>query len=199
MRWARVWRSEKIPCLTLKYQRNCGIFYQGEASPMDEKPLLPRYDVVFKNIFAQEGNISILADFLKASLDLPEDEYKDIHEVDPHLLRRHRKDKLGIVDLRITTRSGKSISVELQFSSQPAILQRVLYYTANMLVDRMHSGKGYTYITRAICILISYSVLFPESKEFHNRFRLYDESTKVCYPEFLEVMYPRQSRGLEIA
>jgi hypothetical protein len=39
----------------LKYQRNCVIFYQGEASPMDEKPLLPRYDVVFKNIFAQEG------------------------------------------------------------------------------------------------------------------------------------------------
>jgi predicted transposase/invertase (TIGR01784 family) len=136
----------------LKYQRNCVIFYQGEASQMDEKPLLPRYDVVFKNIFAQEGNISILADFLKASLDLPEDEYKDIHVVDPHLLRRHRKDKLGIVDLRITTRSGKSISVELQFSPQPAILQRVLYYTANMLMDRMHSGEDYTYIARAICI-----------------------------------------------
>jgi predicted transposase/invertase (TIGR01784 family) len=166
---------------------------------MDEKPLLPRYDVVFKNIFAQEGNISILADFLKASLDLPEDEYKEIHVVDPHLLRRHRKDKLGIVDLRITTRSGKSISVELQFSPQPAILQRVLYYTANMLVDRMHSGKDYTYITRAICILISYSVLFPESKEFHNRFRLYDERTKVCYPEFLEinVLEVPKARGAE--
>jgi hypothetical protein len=71
--------------LALKYQRTCVILYQGEISRMDEKPLSPRYDVVFKNIFAQKSNISILADFLKSTLDLPEDEYKDIHVVDPHL------------------------------------------------------------------------------------------------------------------
>jgi hypothetical protein len=43
-------------------------------------------------------------------------------------------------------------------------------------------------ITRAICILISYSVLFQETEEFHNRFRLYDENTSeaAC----------RQSHGL---
>ena len=47
--------------------------------------------------------------------------------------------------------------------------------------------------------LISYSVLFPENKEFHNRFRLYDERTKASYPDFLEinVLEVPKDRGAE--
>ena len=153
---------------------------------MEFSPLSPRYDVVFKKIFGVE-HISVLADFLKSVLDLPEDEFKDIILEDPHLLRRHKSDKLGILDLRVTTKSGKLLNVELQVSPQPSIWKRILYYNARLTTDQLVSGDDYSKINRAISILISYPVLIEETGEFHNRFHLYDERTKVRYPDSLEI------------
>jgi predicted transposase/invertase (TIGR01784 family) len=125
---------------------------------MELKPLSPRFDVVFKNIFA-EKNIGILADFLKAVLDLPADEYQEIRVIDPHLLRRHKDGKLGILDLRIVTKSGNSVAVELQVAPQPSIWKRMEYYNARLLTDQVDSGDDYDKINRAISILISYPIL----------------------------------------
>jgi predicted transposase/invertase (TIGR01784 family) len=92
---------------------------------MDHTPLSPKYDVVFKNIF-NEKHLHVLIDFLKSVLDLSEDDYQEIRLMDPHLLRRYKKDKLGILDLRISTKSGHKIDVELQIEPQPSIWKRVL-------------------------------------------------------------------------
>ncbi|MDR0587695.1 MAG: Rpn family recombination-promoting nuclease/putative transposase, partial [Burkholderiales bacterium] len=100
---------------------------------MKNKPLSPKYDVVFKAVFGDLANVFILTDFLKAVLDLPEDEYQEIALVDPHLLRETKADKLGILDLRITTQSGSQISVEIQVCPQPAIWKRMQYYNARLL------------------------------------------------------------------
>ena len=151
---------------------------------MELTPLSPKYDVVFKSIF---GNIRVLSDFLQSVLDLPEDEYQDIRVVDPHLLRKHKKDKLGILDLRVTTKSGGAIDVELQVAPQPSIYKRMLYYNARLLTDQILSGDDYDKINRAVSILISYPVLFEETNEYHLRFRLYDERAKISYPDSLEI------------
>ncbi|MDR1686600.1 MAG: Rpn family recombination-promoting nuclease/putative transposase, partial [Desulfovibrio sp.] len=87
---------------------------------MEQKPLSPKYDVVFKNIFS-EKRIAVLKDFLQAVLDLPEDAYEDIQVMDPHLLRKQKKDKPGIPDLRISLRGGKKVDVEIQVEPQPSI------------------------------------------------------------------------------
>jgi hypothetical protein len=48
-------------------------------------------------------------------------------------------------------------------------------------------GNNYDKINRAVSILISYPVLIEETREFHHRFRLYDERTKIRYPDSLEI------------
>jgi predicted transposase/invertase (TIGR01784 family) len=153
---------------------------------MELQPLSPRYDIVFKNIFG-EKHIPVLVDFLEAVLDLPAEDYQDIRVMDPHLLRKHKRGKLGILDLRITTNSGAVLDVELQVSPQPSIWKRMLYYNARLLTDQIVSGDEYDAINRAISILISYPVLLEETGEFHNRFRLYDERTNIQYPDSLEI------------
>jgi hypothetical protein len=55
-------------CLSLIKRQLSIIFFQMRAARMDQKPLSPRYDVVFKNIFGER--ISILADFLKNVLEV---------------------------------------------------------------------------------------------------------------------------------
>jgi predicted transposase/invertase (TIGR01784 family) len=153
---------------------------------MELKPLSPRFDVVFKNIFA-EKNIGVLADFLKAVLDLPADEYQDIRVIDPHLLRRHKDGKLGILDLRIVTKSGNSVAVELQVAPQPSIWKRMEYYNARLLTDQVDSGDDYDKINRAISILISYPILLKETKEFHHKFVKHDKRTNITYPDSSEI------------
>jgi predicted transposase/invertase (TIGR01784 family) len=150
------------------------------------KPLSPRYDVVFKSIFG-EKHISVLADFLKAVLDLPEDEYHEIRVVDPHLLRKRKDGKLGILDLRLKTKRDKHLHVELQVSPHSFIWKRIEYYNASLLTDQIAAGDDYGKLNRAISILISYPVLLEETKEFHTRFRLYDEKTRIVFPESSEI------------
>jgi predicted transposase/invertase (TIGR01784 family) len=153
---------------------------------MEPKPLSPRYDVVFKSIFG-EKNIEVLADFLKAVLDLPADEYQDIRVIDPHLLRRHKDGKLGILDLRIVTKTRKPIAVELQVAPQPSIWKRTEYYHARLKTDQVDAGDDYDKMNRAISILISYPVLLAESKEFHHKFVKHDVQAKITYPDSSEI------------
>jgi predicted transposase/invertase (TIGR01784 family) len=150
------------------------------------KPLSPRYDVVFKNIFG-EKNIWVLSDFLKAVLDLPADEYQDIRVIDPHLLRKHKDGKLGILDLRIVSKIGYSIAVELQVAHQPSIWKRTEYYNARLLTDQVDSGDDYDKINRAISILIAYPILLKETKEFHYNFIRHDKKTNISYPDSSEI------------
>ncbi|MDR0588559.1 MAG: Rpn family recombination-promoting nuclease/putative transposase, partial [Burkholderiales bacterium] len=120
---------------------------------MENKPLSPKYDVVFKAIFGEESNVAILADFLEAVLELPKEEYEEIVIIDPHLLRETKADKLGILDLRIKTTHGHQISVEIQVSPQAAIWKRMQYYNARLLTSQIASGEAYTKINCAISVL----------------------------------------------
>ncbi|MDR1488995.1 MAG: Rpn family recombination-promoting nuclease/putative transposase [Desulfovibrio sp.] len=128
-----------------------------------------------------------MADFLKAVLDLPADEYQDIRVIDPHLLRRHKDGKLGILDLRIETKSGNSVAVELQVAPQPSIWKRMEYYNARLLTDQVDSGDDYGKINRAISILISYPILIKENKEFHYKFVKHDKRANITYPGSSEI------------
>ncbi len=148
--------------------------------------IAPHYDVAFKKIFGAQ-TIGILADFLQSALDLPPGEYQDIRVVDPHLLRRHKNDKLGIVDLRVTTKSGNSVAVELQVAAHPAIWQRMEYYNSKLLIDQMDAGDDFDQINRAISILIYYPILIKETKEFHNKFVRYDTRTNISFPYSSEI------------
>ena len=58
----------------------------------------PRNDAIFKMIFGDGRDIDILTDFLKATLDLPAEDYAEVTLVDPHLARKSPEDKLGILD-----------------------------------------------------------------------------------------------------
>ena len=76
--------------------------------------LSPKSDFIFKLIFGDENNSDILADFLMAVLDLPESEYDRITLVDPHLKQMFPGDKLGILDVKLHTKTGKVIDIEIQ-------------------------------------------------------------------------------------
>ena len=152
---------------------------------MELKPLSPTNDFVFKKVFG--GNPTVLEDFLKSVLDLPAEEYKDLIVVDPNLDQEFIEDKLGVLDVKINTNSGKIIDVEVQIRPQRSIWKRMLFYTAKMVVEQVKSGHQYKQINRVISILIADFVMVKENEAYHNRFRLYDENTRARFPDSIEI------------
>ena len=140
---------------------------------LEEKvTLLPvKSDFVFKLIFGDQRNIDILASFLKSVLDIPVEEYESLTIVDPHTKKEHKNDKLGILDVKIHTKSGQVIHTESQVSFIPEMKERSVYYQSKMVTEQIATGQDYSVINRVISIIITDYVLTPDDEEYRRQYR----------------------------
>jgi predicted transposase/invertase (TIGR01784 family) len=107
-----------------------------------------------KNVFGTQKNIGNTEGFLKAVLDLDPAEYRSMKIVDPHLPRRWKKDKLGVVDIKISTTSGKVLHIEVQVNPGKDFIPRGLYYNDRLVVDQVGIGKRYKTIRRSVSVMV---------------------------------------------
>jgi predicted transposase/invertase (TIGR01784 family) len=159
----------------------------SEDAAMMKDILPPKNDVVFKLLFGDKRNEDLLADFLKSVIRLPEDDYDEITIVDPHLIRKHPDKKLGILDLKIKTKSGKIVHVEILLWDLPQMRERIVFYDAAMIMDQIDAGEEYDLIKRVITILITDYVLIPENPRYHNRFTLSDLEAALEFTDLIEI------------
>ena len=137
-----------------------------------EKDLLPvKSDFVFKLIFGDQRNVDILADFLKSVLDIPDEEYDRLTIVDPHVKKESENDKYGILDVKVHTKNGRVIHVEVQLWFIPEMKERSVYYQSKMVTEQMSSGQDYSIIKKVVSIMITDYDLVPENNRYHNQFR----------------------------
>jgi predicted transposase/invertase (TIGR01784 family) len=152
------------------------------------KSLLPlKNDVIFKMVFGDERNTSILKAFLLAVLDLPEEEYDEITVSDPHLRIENPDEKLGILDVYIKTKSEKRVDVEIQIARTPFMKERITGYTGKMLGVQLVAGEGYAEMKKVITIVILAYDLIEDSQSFHNRYVLYDAKTNSLFTDIMEI------------
>jgi len=149
--------------------------------------LSPRSDLIFKLLFGDERNIELLTDFLKSVLRLPAEDYDEVTIVDPHLLPEYKGDKLGVLDVKVRTRSKKVIDVEIQVLPSPELRERVVYYSAKMVTEQVGTGDDYKDIKRVISIIITNFVFVPENDVYHNRYTLRDPETGSEFTDLVEV------------
>jgi len=148
--------------------------------------LSPKSDLIFKLLFGDTRSIDFLTDFLKSVLDIPASDYEDVTIVDPHLLRQHEGDKLGILDVKVRTKSKKVIDIEIQVKPKPYLEKRVVLYLSRMVAEQVGKGIEYGKIQRAISIIITDFSLIKENDKYHNRYTLRDE-TGSQFTDILEV------------
>ena len=138
----------------------------------DKNPLLPvKSDFVFKLIFGDQRNVDILAGFLNSVLDIPNEEYERLTIVDPHVKKESENDKYGILDVKVHTKSGQVIHVEVQLWFVPEMKERSVYYQSKMITEQMSSGKDYALIKRVVSIIITDYELIPGDDDYHHQFR----------------------------
>ncbi|MCL1992368.1 MAG: Rpn family recombination-promoting nuclease/putative transposase [Spirochaetes bacterium] len=149
--------------------------------------LSPKIDFVFKIIFGDPKNVGILTGLLEPVLSLPAEEYEEVIIVDPHLLREREDDKLGVLDVKVKTKSRITIDVELQMQPKSDFAKRASFYQAKMITEQMSKGSDYSDIQKVVSIIITDYKLFPDNGNYHSRFTMYDPDTKREFSEVQEI------------
>jgi predicted transposase/invertase (TIGR01784 family) len=153
----------------------------------ENRLLLPRYDVIFKSIFKDEGNKDVVEDFLRAMLDIPDDEtFEDIIVQDSELLPEAEKEKLSILDVRLKIPGQGLINVEMQLCRLPEIKERMLYYLSKTAAHQIPVGANYADFNRVIMIVISDFNFIDDSASYYNRYRLYDKEHDSLFTDKIE-------------
>ncbi|MCL2086293.1 MAG: Rpn family recombination-promoting nuclease/putative transposase [Oscillospiraceae bacterium] len=155
--------------------------------PIMPEILSPTDDYIFKLIFGDENDVEQLTSLLRSVVKVSLDEYKEIAIADPHLLREHKGDKLGILDVKVKTKSGKIINVEIQVGLSPVLRERILYYASKMITGQMKSGNDHSDIKQVISIVITDHNFIDDSENYHNCYTLYNPETGSEFSDKLEI------------
>jgi len=139
---------------------------------MTEEFISPLYDFVFAEIFGNQRNIDNTRAFLKTLLDIPEDDYARLTVENSILKRFFRQDKMGIVDLKLSTKSGSIIHIELQVEKKAHFKNRILYYVARLIGDQLKWGDNYGKLHQVISVVICDHVLLEDEPSYINQYEL---------------------------
>ena len=158
------------------------------TTDMKKQKLLPvKSDIVFRMFFADERNEDFLISFLKSVLKLPKEEYKKIVIADPHLLPEHIGDKFSVIDVKLHTKSGKTIHIEIQLQVTKDTRDRIVFYDAKLITEQLGSGGKYESIQKVISIVITNKELIKNSSRYHHRFTFYDPEAGVEFSDVIEI------------
>jgi predicted transposase/invertase (TIGR01784 family) len=149
--------------------------------------MIPPYkDLLFKKIFGTEENKPLLAALLQAILGLPARAFQDLQLRSPELETGHHTHKAPVLDVRVALAGGEQIDVEVQIGSTFDLKPRVVYYTARMLTEQLHTGDDYNRLGRAITILIMVNPLLDDAG-YHHRFQLCEPGTTRVFSDLQQI------------
>ena len=144
-----------------------------EVKDDNEELLSFTNDYVFRRIFGAE-NIDALSVFLAAVLGMPSEELRDLKVDDPNLHREHEEGKSGELDVRVHTKSGEILQVEIQVKPEKGFRDRAAYYNGRLFTGQLKVGNKYSILNRAVSVIITDFILLHENNDYANRFRWYN-------------------------
>ncbi|MCL1896111.1 MAG: Rpn family recombination-promoting nuclease/putative transposase [Clostridiales bacterium] len=170
-----------------KEQETIGQEEAGQEKKEETKGLLSlTNDYVFRRILGQE-NVDSLADLLASVLDMQPDELEKLTVDDPNMFRKNKKGKNNELDVRVHTKSGDILDVEIQVHPQDAFENRISYLNSRIFSEQMKRGGIYEDLNRAISVVITGFTLFEGVEDCHNRFMWYNPDNNVILTDAQEI------------
>ena len=154
----------------------------------DEPLMLPKIDFAFKLIFGDQKHKHNTIAFLSAVLGVPKNDLTDIEIINSELLREYKEDKKGILDVRVKTRRGRQINIEIQILPTESMPERTLYYWSKMYVSQLKAGDTYDQLKKCITINIVDFECTP-LKQVHSCYHLREDSQEHRLTDVLEVHF----------
>ena len=147
----------------------------------------PKMDIIFKIVFGSTRNEDILKDFLQSVLDIPAHEYQHIDITNPYISPEDLVGKSVILDIKVTTISGKIINIEMQVQQIPEMRERMVFYASKMMEEQAKRGDEYSQLKKVINIVIADFRMIDEDEMYHILFLLHDERSGVTFSDIMEI------------
>lgn len=152
------------------------------AQPKGENNLITlKEDYAAKKLFE---NKTVLKQFISDVLSIPMERIVSVKTVNP-FLKRLRKKKQGILDVKAELNDDTKINIEIQICPQTFWERRQLFYLCRMYDEDLDEGDGYSKVKKCISIAILDFDLSKREK-YHSIYRLRDEYGNI-FSEHLEL------------
>ena len=148
--------------------------------------MLPKVDFCFKEIMQNE---KVRQGLISALLDVSPEEISKktlLHKV---LRKEFKKDKYGILDVRVRLIDGTQMDMEMQVEPFTYWANRILFYWSKMYIDQIESGKGYDELQKCVHVSILAYDHFKDDENCYHKIGLRDMSTGEQYSDLLELHF----------
>lgn len=155
-------------------------------------PIKPKIDFAFKMLFSGYGEQSaiLLTDLLNAIIGLEGDKkIAEIVYLNPYIGREHENDKASIMDIKVRTKDGTLIDIEMQLNNADDYRKRILYYWSRLYGETAVKGKAYRELKKCIVISIMDFILFRNTSKYHRVFEVRERYDGEKLLEDLELHY----------
>ncbi len=140
----------------------------------------PKSDIAFKELMRCE---EVRRQFISDVLDIPLEEIKAVRLENTFLSRRSRKEKEGILDVRILLNDNSKINVELQIRRLAYWDKRSLFYLSKMYTEDLFTGQRYDRLKK--CIVISILDFAGDGNPgYHKVYHLRDQEGRLYSDQF---------------
>ncbi|WP_066248541.1 Rpn family recombination-promoting nuclease/putative transposase [Neobacillus drentensis] len=160
--------------------------------------LNPLNDFLFKKLFGDEQDQELLIGLLNAILNV---DIVNLRIARENLDRMKEDDKLGILDIKEETPSGKKINIEVQLVDQKNMVPRTLFYWSKLFVEGFVAGSNYKRLQKTVTInFLGFTMEELVNESFHSTYQLQEVQSKgiltdlqeihfIEFPKFDEIIY----------
>ncbi len=142
--------------------------------------LPPKSDVAFKELMRNE---KVRRHFISDVLGIPLNEIREVRLENTFLGRRSRREKEGILDVRVLLNNDCRINIELQVREVPAWDKRSLFYLSKMYAEGVHAGEDYSPLKRCVVICVL-GFKWDSSPNYHKVYYLRDQDGQLYSDQF---------------
>ncbi|MDE5893659.1 MAG: Rpn family recombination-promoting nuclease/putative transposase, partial [Acetatifactor sp.] len=144
------------------------------------KFLPPKSDVAFRELMRNE---MVRRHFISDVLGISLEEIREVRLENTFLSRRSRREKQGILDVRVLLNNNCRINIELQVREVPAWDKRSLFYLSKMYAEEAHAGEDYSPLKKCIVICIL-GFKWNDSPSYHKVYYLKDQEGQLYSDQF---------------
>ncbi|MGL4868523.1 MAG: Rpn family recombination-promoting nuclease/putative transposase [Cetobacterium sp.] len=148
----------------------------------------PKMDFIFKSIFGNEKEKSVLLSFLNSAIK-SESPLVDVELRNVEMTKEAIADKNSRLDVKAVANDGTIINVEIQLRNEYNMPKRTLYYWSKLYSEQLKSGENYLNLNRTICINILNFIEFKETQGYHSVFKILEEKDKIVLNKDFEIHF----------
>jgi predicted transposase/invertase (TIGR01784 family) len=149
----------------------------------------PKTDFAFKKIFGSTRSQKILISFLNAIVYEGKNTIKSLEIIAPYNPGSTSTLKDTYLDVRAVLDNGSTVIIEMQVLNVEAFEKRVIYNIAKAYANQLDMGEQYTRLQPFIALSIADFLLFKNSSQMINRFRLKEEKQLFNYRDELTLIF----------